>query len=102
VWGWGVSCVSFKALGTMVSLAALVGLDVGLRQAFAKASLTFPSSLAGMMGLFGLLLAADRGSGAKGSLLYRAFKPATTFLTRYHSPHRQGSLITLPTAQQRP
>lgn len=67
----------------MLSLGALVGLDQCLRRAFLRAGLSFPSSLAGMMGLFALLLATDRAAKAGGGpLLYHALKPGTTFLTR--------------------
>lgn len=50
-------------LASVASLVAFVASDFGLKKAFVRAGLTFPSSLAGMVGLFAGEIGGSGGGG---------------------------------------
>ena len=86
-----------KTLQTTLSLAAFIGLDAALRQLFKTKAIAFPSSLAGMLGLLTLLLAAAPEAGSPTPpLLYRALKPGTDLLTKWLAVFFVPSLVLLP------
>jgi adenylate kinase len=85
-----------ESLQTGLSLAAFIALDAALRRLFLARGLAFPSSLAGMLGLFALLLATGAGTTAARPLLYRVLKPGTDLLTRWLAVFFVPTLVLLP------
>ncbi|GAB5035956.1 adenylate kinase [Nannochloropsis oceanica] len=91
------SKIVVKTLQTTLSLAAFIGLDAALRQLFKARAITFPSSLAGMLGLLSLLLAsAPKAGSITNPLLYRALKPGTDLLTKWLAVFFVPALVLLP------
>jgi putative effector of murein hydrolase/putative effector of murein hydrolase LrgA (UPF0299 family) len=81
-------------LTTGGSLGLLVAMDTALRQLFAAKALTFPSSLAGMLGLLALLLT----TGPSQPWLPRLLQPGTEVLTKWLAVFFVPSLVLLPLA----
>ena len=80
----------------LVSTLSLIYMDIVLRKAFKKASISFPSSLAGCGILFTTLLFLDVIK--PDSKLYNALSPGADVLAKWLPVFFVPSLVTLPLA----
>jgi len=83
---------------TLASVGMLVAIDVAFKKAFAALNITFPASLAGMLVVFGGLVAMDRVNPASADKLYSLVNPGAKYLTLWMPIFFAPNLITLPLA----
>jgi putative effector of murein hydrolase/putative effector of murein hydrolase LrgA (UPF0299 family) len=88
--------VAVGPLRTAASLAGFVAADAALARAFAAASITFPSSLAGMVALFCGLAAAQARTPAVAEAVVAAASPGAHFLSTWLPVFFVPSLVVLP------
>ena len=71
-----------SAARTAASLGGIVAVDVTLRRLFLMHAIPFPSSLAGMLGLFGALCTMQAFRPAAATRLVAAAAPGCAFISR--------------------
>ena len=94
-------CVCTQILGVahlLVSLGIVIAADKFLKQAFAAASIKFPSALFGMFCVFSVLVVLDAFVPALAKGFLDFFEPATLFIQRWLPVFYVPSLVVLPLA----
>ena len=81
---------------TVASVASIVSVDVLLRRYFTAKAIPFPSSLAGMLGLFGLLCTLQATVPAAASKINDAAAPGCAFISRWLALFFVPNLVLLP------
>jgi hypothetical protein len=82
----------------LVSLGIVLASDKFLKQAFAAASIKFPSALFGMFCVFSVLVVLDAFAPALAKGFMDFFEPATLFIQRWLPLFYVPSLVVLPLA----
>ena len=82
----------------LVSLGIVIAADKFLKQAFAAASIKFPSALFGMFCVFSVLVVLDAFVPALAKGFLDFFEPATLFIQRWLPLFYVPSLVVLPLA----
>ncbi|KAG2539042.1 hypothetical protein PVAP13_9NG364700 [Panicum virgatum] len=82
----------------LVSLGIVIAADKFLKQAFAAASIKFPSALFGMFCVFSVLVVLDAFVPALAKGFLDFFEPATLFIQRWLPVFYVPSLVVLPLA----
>ncbi|KAG8092684.1 hypothetical protein GUJ93_ZPchr0012g22002 [Zizania palustris] len=82
----------------LVSLGIVLASDKFLKQAFAAASIKFPSALFGMFCVFSVLVVLDTLAPALAKGFMDFFEPATLFIQRWLPLFYVPSLVVLPLA----
>ena len=95
----GSSSVISSTLSSVASTLSLVLIDVALRRWFKKASISFPSSLAGCGLLFSLLIFISTINNNWGDSVNNIFTPGSNLLSKWLAVFFVPSLVTLPLAQ---
>lgn len=85
-----------KATRTVGSLGAIVSADVALRRLFLARAIPFPSSLAGMLGLFGGLCTLQALNPTIAKWLSDATAPGCAFISRWLALFFVPNLVLLP------
>ncbi|KAL2901198.1 Plastidal glycolate/glycerate translocator 1 chloroplastic [Bienertia sinuspersici] len=85
-------------LHLVVSLGIILAMDKLLKQAFAAASIRFPSALFGMFCTFSILIIFDSTIPAAAASLMSFFEPALLFIQRWLPLFYVPSLVILPLA----
>jgi len=85
-----------KATRTVGSLGAIVTADVALRRLFLARAIPFPSSLAGMLGLFGGLCTLQALSPTVAKKVSDATAPGCAFISRWLALFFVPNLVLLP------
>lgn len=86
------------SVSPIISTLSIVLMDVFLRKAFKKASISFPSSLAGCGALFATLLTLHQISPELGDGLYDKLSSGAGVLAKWLPVFFVPSLVTLPLA----
>ena len=87
-----------KTTSPVLSTLYLVTMDVVLRKVFKKASISFPSSLAGCGALFATLLAVNQINVDLGEKFYNTLSSGAAVLAKWLPVFFVPSLVTLPLA----
>eukprot|EP00594_Rhizosolenia_setigera_P015675 CAMPEP_0178964106 /NCGR_PEP_ID=MMETSP0789-20121207/15451_1 /TAXON_ID=3005 /ORGANISM="Rhizosolenia setigera, Strain CCMP 1694" /LENGTH=557 /DNA_ID=CAMNT_0020648761 /DNA_START=23 /DNA_END=1696 /DNA_ORIENTATION=- len=85
-------------LKPVASTSVIVIADVLLRKLFKKASISFPSSLSGCLGLFAMLLVTSAVKPKVADDINAYLKPGVNFLVKWLPVMFVPSLVLLPTA----
>lgn len=85
-------------LKPVASTSVIVIADVLLRKSFKKASISFPSSLSGCLGLFAMLLVTSAVKPKVADDINACLKPGVNFLVKWLPVMFVPSLVLLPTA----
>uniref|UniRef100_A0A7S1BPN4 Plastidal glycolate/glycerate translocator 1, chloroplastic n=1 Tax=Corethron hystrix TaxID=216773 RepID=A0A7S1BPN4_9STRA len=72
--------------------------DVGLRKLFKKLSISFPSMMAGCVGLFVAMVLAEVVSPGSGDAVFDSLSPGSAFLTKWMPAFFVPGLVMLPLA----
>uniref|UniRef100_A0A0G4FYW4 Uncharacterized protein n=1 Tax=Chromera velia CCMP2878 TaxID=1169474 RepID=A0A0G4FYW4_9ALVE len=86
----------WKRARTAAAVAGLVGIDVGLRAVFAKCRWSFPSNLAGMLGLSGLLMGGEVLVPGFSRSILEFLRPGSEYLSFWMPLFFVTGLVTLP------
>ena len=84
------------AASTLTSLGAIVGADMLLRRAFLARAIPFPSSLAGMLGLFSGLCALQGAKPKAATAVFDFASPGCAFISRWLALFFVPNLVVLP------
>ncbi|CAM9621547.1 unnamed protein product [Scytosiphon promiscuus] len=87
---------SLSRLASGTSFAAIVTADFILKRTFARVGCTFPSSLAGMGGLFAALVILEKALPEVAEKTVRLLEPGSAFLARWMPAFFVPSLVVLP------
>jgi len=85
-----------SAAKTAVSLSGILAVDVALRRYFFYRAIPFPSSLAGMLGLFGSLCALQVARPQLALAVADAAAPGCAFISRWLALFFVPNLVLLP------
>ena len=85
-----------EAEKTVASLAGIIAVDIALRRTFVARAIPFPSSLAGMLGLFGSLCTMQAIRPALAGTVVRAAAPGCAFISRWLALFFVPNLVVLP------
>ena len=88
------------AASTLTSLGAIVGADMLLRRAFLARAIPFPSSLAGMLGLFSGLCALQGAKPKAATAVFDFASPGCAFISRWLALFFVPNLVVLPLVLQ--
>jgi len=91
---------STKLLSTAASLGSIITVDVALRRLFAARAVPFPSSLAGMLGLFGALCTIQAIRPQAAAAVADAAAPGCAFISRWLALFFVPNLVLLPLVLQ--